>query len=68
MGELKQTITCPACEGNGYFRRHRPSRSRLRKRWVWLGCPVCNYRGMLIIDEAATAELPRQPRPGRKSR
>ena len=53
-----ERIVCPNCKGDGYVFESMSDDASL------IDCPVCDRRGILIIDHVRTADLP--PRQRRK--
>ncbi len=53
VSELEQIIPCPNCEGSGW----RKYDSKLG----YYECPVCETRGLLVIDAEKTMARPMRP-------
>lgn len=62
MTELRQTIMCPCCEGEGWVPLAPITAPRQRS----IECPVCDRRGFLVIDHEATQAQGPKPKPRRK--
>lgn len=54
MKKLEQVIACPGCDAVGWIaRKSKPP----------IECPMCEERGMLVVDSNATMALPKRPKP-----
>lgn len=56
--ELEQVFLCPNCKGKGWMPAGTSSTA-------FQECPVCETRGLLVVDSKRTMRRPARPSPNR---